>query len=96
MRQMLADTSSLVCSAAKADSLVRGAANPWLLRLLGIGGGIGVALGWLDNRSDIDTDTDDQAMSVSGPALLEGYEVSGFWVVTLRRAERRGILPEEP
>ena len=72
---MLADASSLVCSAAKPDSLVRGAANPWLLRLLGIGGGIGVALGWLDNRSDIDIDTDDQALSVSGPALLGSVDI---------------------
>jgi len=65
---MLAEASSFVCSAAKADSLVRGAANPWLLGLLrvGVGIGIGIELGWLDYcfDTDTDTDTDDQASSV--------------------------------
>jgi cadmium resistance protein CadD (predicted permease) len=56
-----------VCSAAKADLVGRGAAKPRLLGLLGIG--IGIELGWLDNRSDTDTDTDtdtdaDRALSV--------------------------------
>jgi len=66
VRQMLADASSFVCSAAKADSLVRGVAKPWRLGLLGVGIGIGIELGWLDNRSDThaDTDSDDQALSV--------------------------------
>jgi hypothetical protein len=55
---MLADASRLVCSAAKADSLVRGAAKPRLLGLLevGIGIEIGIELGWLDNRFDTDAD----------------------------------------
>jgi hypothetical protein len=61
---MLADASSFVCSAARADSLVRGAAKPRLVGLLGVG----IELGSLDNRSDTDTDTDtdtdDQALSV--------------------------------
>jgi hypothetical protein len=63
---MLADASSPVCSAAKADALVRGAAKPWTPGLLGfgigieIGIGIGIEPGWLDNRFD----TDDQALSV--------------------------------
>jgi hypothetical protein len=65
---MFADASSFVCVAAKADSLVRGAANPWLLGLLrvGVGIGIGIELGWLDYcfDTDTDTDTDDQASSV--------------------------------
>jgi hypothetical protein len=63
---MFADASSFVCGAAKADSLVRGAANPWLLGLLrvGVGIGIGIELGWLDYCFDTDTDTDDQASSV--------------------------------
>ena len=55
---MLADASSVVCSATRADSLVRGAAKPRLLGLLGVGVGIGIELGSLDNRSDTDTDTD--------------------------------------
>jgi hypothetical protein len=59
---MLADASSFVCRAAEADSLVRGAAGPWLLGLLGVG--IGIELGWLDYCFDTDTDTDDQASSV--------------------------------
>ena len=65
---MLADASSSVCRAANADSLVRGVAKPWLLGLLGVGIGLGVGIepGWLDNRSVTDpgTDTDDQAFSV--------------------------------
>jgi hypothetical protein len=67
---MLADASSSVCSPAKPDALVRGAAKRWLLGLLGIGIGIGVGieLGWLDHRfdndTDTDTDTDDQVLSV--------------------------------
>jgi hypothetical protein len=55
---MIADASSVGCSAAKADSFVRGAAKPRLLRLLGVG----TELGSLDSRSDSDpnpdTDTD--------------------------------------
>jgi hypothetical protein len=73
---MLADASSSVCSPAKPDALVRGAAKRWLLGLLGIGIGIaigvgvgvGIELGWLDHRfdndTDTDTDTDDQVLSV--------------------------------
>jgi hypothetical protein len=65
---MLADASSSVCRAANADSLVRGVAKPWLLGLLGVG--VGIELGWLDNRSDThadtdtETDSDDQVLSV--------------------------------
>jgi hypothetical protein len=65
---MLADASSSVCSPAKPDALVRGAAKRWLLGLLGIGIGVGIELGWLDHRfdndTDTDTDTDDQVLSV--------------------------------
>jgi hypothetical protein len=65
---MLADASSFVCRAVEANSLVQGAAKPWLLGLLGIGIGIGIELGWRYNLSDTDpdtdTDTDDQALSV--------------------------------
>ena len=68
VREMLADASSFVCSAAKAGSLVPGATKRRLLGLLGVGIGIEIELGWLDNRSatatDTDTDTDDQALSV--------------------------------
>jgi len=62
---MLADASSFAVQ-QEADSLVRGAARPCLLGLLGVGVGIGIGigigieLGWLDNHSD----TDDQAWSV--------------------------------
>jgi hypothetical protein len=70
VREMLADASSFVCSAAKAGSLVPGATKRRLLGLLGVGIGIGIEieieieLGWLDNRSATATDTDDQALSV--------------------------------
>jgi hypothetical protein len=59
---MLADASSFVCRAAEADSLVRGAARPRLLGLLGVG--IGIELGWRENLSDTDADADadDQAL----------------------------------
>jgi hypothetical protein len=53
---MRADTSSFVCSAAKADSLVRGAAKPWLLELFGVG--IGVGIGTFVERSKCDPDPD--------------------------------------
>jgi hypothetical protein len=63
---MLADAPNVVCGAAKADSLVRGADIPRLLGLLGVGIGIGIELRSLDRRSDTDadTDTDDQALSL--------------------------------
>jgi hypothetical protein len=66
VREMLADASSFVCSAAKAGSLVPGATKRRLLGLLGVGIGIGIEieLGWLDNRSDTGNDADDQALSV--------------------------------
>jgi hypothetical protein len=68
---MLADASSGVCSAATADSLVRGAAKPRLLGLLGVG----TELGSLDSRSDSDpnpdTDTDtDTDTDAADQALL--------------------------
>jgi hypothetical protein len=61
---MLADASIFMCCAAEANSLVRGAAKPWLLGLLGIG--IGIELGWRYNLSDADADADadGQALSV--------------------------------